>query len=135
VITADLAVLDELREDLTVRLVLLGGVLRRGAARLAGSLTQLGLEQLNADLLMLSCTGVRSSGRVVDDVAVEVPVKRAMIEAADQVVLLAGEAQMPGTGSFRVCSLQDVAVLVTTAGADPATTERCRAGGTRVVLG
>src|SRR5690348_11141825 len=80
VITSNLAVIDELRHDDTVRVVMLGGVLRRNYRTLVGSLTEQALAQVNADLVLLTCTGVRDNGRVVDDMAVEAPIKKAMID-------------------------------------------------------
>lgn len=134
VITSNLAVLDELRNDEAVRVVLLGGVLRRNFQTLVGSLTVAALAQVSADIAFLSCTGVRANGRVVDNMAVEVPVKQALVDAADRVVLLATDRKFPGTGSFRVCSLADVDVLVTNAAADPVTVAICREAGRKVVL-
>ncbi|MFD0443169.1 MULTISPECIES: DeoR/GlpR family DNA-binding transcription regulator [Streptomyces violaceusniger group] len=133
VITSNVAVLDELRDDDTVRLVMLGGVLRRNYQSMVGSLTEAALRQISADLLFLSCTGVRASGHVVDNMAVEAPIKQAMIEVADSVVLVATESKFPGTGSLRLCSLSDVDVLVTTAGADPQTLEVFRQAGGKVI--
>jgi len=104
-------VLDELRDDDAVRLVLVGGVLRRNHQSVVGTLTESGLRQVSADLAFLSCTGVRANGHVVDDMAVEAPIKQAMVESAPRVVLIAGEAQFPGTGSLRLCSLADIDVL------------------------
>jgi DeoR/GlpR family transcriptional regulator of sugar metabolism len=132
VITSNLAVLDELRDDPQARLVLLGGVLRANFQTLVGPLALAALGQVSADLVFLSCTGVRSSGHVVDNMAVEAPIKQAMIEAADRVVLLAHEGKFPGNGSLRLCSLSDVDVLVTTAGADRDVTELCRQAGGKV---
>ncbi|MEV0665578.1 DeoR/GlpR family DNA-binding transcription regulator [Actinomadura luteofluorescens] len=134
VITANLAVLDELRDDDAVRLCLLGGVVRRNYLSLVGSLTETALRQVRADLVFLSCTGVRPDGHVMDDMEVETPIKQAMLESADHVVLVAGEAKFPGTGSLRVCSLDRVDALVTTAGADPRTLEVCREAGGKVYI-
>lgn len=134
VITSNIAVLDELRDDDTVRLVLLGGVLRRNYRSLVGSLTESALAQVSADLLLLSCTGVRTSGHVVDNMAVEAPIKQSMIAAADRVALLATEAKFPGTGALRLCSLSDVDHVVTTPGANPNTLELCRRAGGQVVI-
>ncbi|MEU6510076.1 DeoR/GlpR family DNA-binding transcription regulator [Streptomyces sp. NPDC046942] len=134
VITSSLAVLDELRHDDAVRLVMLGGVLRRNYQSLVGSLTEHALRQVSADLLFLSCTGVRPSGHVVDNMAVEAPLKQAMIETAGRVVLVAAESKFPGSGSLRVCSLSDIDVLITTSGADPGTLQLCRAAGGKVMV-
>jgi len=134
VITANLAVLDVLRDDTAVRLVMLGGVLRRNYRTLVGSLTESALGQVSADLLLLSCTGVRPSGHVVDNMAVEAPIKQLMIGAAARVVLLATEAKFPGTGALRLCAVSDLDGLVTTAGADPDTLDLCRRSGGEVMI-
>jgi DeoR/GlpR family transcriptional regulator of sugar metabolism len=134
VITSNLAVFDELRDDEAVRLVLLGGVVRRNYRTLVGSLTQLALGQVSADLVFLSCTGVRANGHVVDNMAVEAPVKQSMIAASDRVVLLASEAKFPGTGALRLCSLTDIDALITTTGAPNDTLALCRNAGGEVTV-
>ena len=133
-ITSNLAVFDELRDDPAVRLVLLGGVVRRNYRTLVGSLTELALTQVSADLLFLSCTGVRASGHVVDNMAVEAPIKQSMIAAAVKVVLLADKNKFPGSGALRLCSLTDVDVLITTEGAPEETLARCRNAGGEVTI-
>ena len=134
VITSNLAVLDELRDDSTVRLVMLGGVFRRNYRSFVGSLTQSALTQVSVDLLFLSCTGVRPSGHVVDNMAVEAPIKEAMIASADRIVLLATETKFPGTGALRLCTLSEVDTVVTTAGANPKTLDMCRRAGGEVLI-
>jgi DeoR/GlpR family transcriptional regulator of sugar metabolism len=134
IITSNVAVLDELRDDDAVRLVMLGGVLRRNYHTLVGSLTELALSQVSADLVFLSCTGVRPSGHIVDNMAVEAPIKQSMIAAADRVVLLASEQKFPGTGALRLCSIKDVDVLITTEGAHQETVNICREAGGEVIV-
>jgi DeoR/GlpR family transcriptional regulator of sugar metabolism len=134
VVTSNLAVFDVLRDDDAVRVVLLGGVVRRNYHTLVGSLAQSALSQISADVVFLSCTGVRANGHVVDNMAVEAPIKQAMIAASSRVVLLATEAKFPGTGALRLCSLADVDVLVTTAGAPEETVALCRNAGREVIV-
>ncbi|MGL3200286.1 MULTISPECIES: DeoR family transcriptional regulator [Curtobacterium] len=133
VITTNLAVFDVLRDDDAVRLVLLGGVVRRNYRTLVGSLAEAALEQVSADVLFLSCTGVRANGHVVDNMAVEAPIKQSMIAAAERVVLLASEAKFPGTGALRLCSLTDVDTLITTTGAPDDTLAHSRNAGGEVI--
>lgn len=134
VVTSSLAVFDELRDDEAVRLVLLGGVVRRNYRTLVGSLAELGLSQISADIVFLSCTGVRANGHVVDNMAVEAPIKQSMIAASDKVVLLASEAKFPGSGALRLCSLTEVDALVTTTGAPEETLALCRNAGGEVTI-
>ncbi|HEX8864130.1 MAG TPA: DeoR/GlpR family DNA-binding transcription regulator [Lentzea sp.] len=133
VITSNLAVFDELRDDADVELVLLGGMVRRRYHSLVGFLTEDNLRQVHAGRLFLGTSGVRGDGAVMDTTLVEVPLKRAMIKAADQVVLVADGGKFPGVGVARVCGPDDLDVVVTTASADPATRLALEEAGVDVV--
>ncbi|GAA2010520.1 DeoR/GlpR transcriptional regulator [Nakamurella flavida] len=134
IITSNIAVLDEVRDDPVVNLVLLGGVLRRNYRSLVGSLTELALSRISADQMFLSCTGIRPTGHVVDNMAVEAPLKQSMIDAAGSVVLLAPVDKFPGTGALRLCSLTDIDVVITGSGAPATTLDLCREAGGKVIL-
>ena len=133
IITSNLAVLDEVRGDDAVELVLLGGVLRRNQQSLVGPLAEQVLGQLSADVMFLSCTGVRG-GRVLDNMAVEAPIKQAMIAASQRIVLLASELKFPGSGALRLCSLDEVDVLITTPGTPEEEISERREGGGKVIV-
>ncbi|PZG03233.1 DeoR/GlpR family DNA-binding transcription regulator [Nonomuraea aridisoli] len=135
VVTSSLAVLDVLRADTEVELLLLGGMLRRPYHSLVGVLTEAALGQVVADRAFLGASGVRPDGQLVDTTLAEVPLKRAMLTAARQVVLLADRHKFPGTGALRVCGPEDVDVIVTNEGADPATLRACAAAGAEILLG
>ncbi|MEW9550352.1 DeoR/GlpR family DNA-binding transcription regulator [Nonomuraea sp. NPDC050783] len=135
VVTSSLAVLDVLRCDPEVELLLLGGMVRRPYHSLIGVLTEAALKQVVADRVFLGVSGVRPDGQLVDTTLAEVPLKRAMIAAAGQVVLLVDRHKFPGTGALRVCGPEDVDVVVTNDGADPATLRRLAAAGAEVLLG
>lgn len=133
VITSNLAVFDELRDDEAVELVLLGGMVRRAYHSLVGYLTEDNLRQVHASRLFLGTSGVRGDGAVMDTTVVEVPVKRAMIKAADQVVLMADGGKFPGVGMARVCGPEILNVVVTTSSADPATRRTLTDAGVDVI--
>lgn len=133
VITSNLAVYEELAADPAVQLVLLGGLVRRNYRSLVGFLTEDCVRQVHAERLFLGASGVRADGRVMDTTVIEVPVKRAMIAAADQVVLLADAAKFPGGGFARVCGSEDVDAVVTNASADRCALDRLRELGVEVL--
>jgi len=133
VITSSLAVFEELQDEETIQLVLLGGVLRRDYRSLVGFLTEDNLRQVHADRLFLGTSGVRPDGEVMDTTVVEVPVKRAMIAASDHVVLVADVGKFPGTGMSRVCVPQELNTVVTNAPADEKTTAALREAGVEVI--
>ncbi|MFJ5533516.1 DeoR/GlpR family DNA-binding transcription regulator [Streptomyces sp. NPDC093261] len=134
VITGNLVVYEELADDEGIELVLLRGMVRREHRFLVGFLTEDHLRRLHADWLFLGTSGVRPGGQVMDTTVVEVPVKRAMIKAADKVVLLADSAKFPGTGMAKVCGPGDLDVVVTNAPVDPATRSSLEEAGVEVVV-
>ncbi|NNG36846.1 DeoR/GlpR family DNA-binding transcription regulator [Nakamurella aerolata] len=132
VVTNSLAVLDELRDDESVELILLGGLVRRAYRSMVGVLTEDALRQLRVDQAFIGTSGVDTAGQVLDSTFVEVPAKRALVAAAREVVLVADGNKLPGTGTLRVLDVRDVQVLVTTASADPAILALCRELGVEV---
>jgi DeoR/GlpR family transcriptional regulator of sugar metabolism len=134
VVTASLAVLDVLRDDPAVELLLLGGMVRRHYHSLVGSLTEDNLREVRGNHVFLGASGVRGDGTVLDTTMVEVPVKRALLKAADHSVLLVDRHKFPGTGSLRVCGAGEVDTVVTNEGAAPDTIATCREAGTEVLF-
>jgi DeoR/GlpR family transcriptional regulator of sugar metabolism len=133
VITSNLAVYEELVNERDIQLVMLGGVVRRDYRSLVGFLTEDNLRQLRADRLFLGTSGVRPDGQVLDTTSVEVPVKRAMIAASEQVVLVADAGKFPGTGMARVCGPESLDMVVTNAPTDAATSAALRDAGVEVI--
>ncbi|UYM07866.1 DeoR/GlpR family DNA-binding transcription regulator [Solicola gregarius] len=133
VMTTSLAVFEELQHDPNVELMMLGGVVRRSYRSLVGFLAEESLKQVRADRAFLGTSGVRRDGSVTDTTVVEVPVKRGMIAAADQVVLAADAGKFPGTGKALVCAPTDIDVAVTNQGADAITLSTLADVGVEVV--
>lgn len=134
VITSSIAVLDELRNDGDIELILLGGVLRRSYQSLVGSLTEDALSQLRATTSFLGTSGIQSDGTVMDSTGIEVPVKRAILSASPRTVLLADETKFPGSGILSVCPPARIHTLVTSADAQHATLEEFRQAGSTVIV-
>lgn len=134
VITSSIAVLDELRTDNDIELILLGGVLRRSYHSLVGSLTEGALSQLRATICFLGTSGIQADGTVMDSTGIEVPVKRAILASSPRTVLVADETKFPGTGILSVCTPSSINTLVTSVDADSATLEVFRQAGSDVIL-
>lgn len=114
-ITTNLAVLDELRADTAIDLVLPGGLVRRNYRSTVGVLAEDALRQLNADVAFLGTSGVDQDYSVWDTTMIEVPIKRAMIHAAAWVVLLADAEKFSMNGVVRICGPEDVDQIITDA--------------------
>jgi len=115
VVTASLAVVDELRDDRSIELVVLGGLLRPSYLSLVGSITLDVISRLNADISFIGTSGVRADGTVLDSTGTEVPIKHAIMERSERRCLVASTDKFPGSGLLPVCGVDDFTDIVTTA--------------------
>jgi DeoR/GlpR family transcriptional regulator of sugar metabolism len=113
VITSNLAVLEELATDPEIELILPGGVVRRNYRSLIGVLAEDTLRQLRADIAFLGASAVTQGLSVMDTTMVEVPIKRAMLGAADRTVLCVDGAKFAMGGVVRVCDATALDTIVT----------------------
>ncbi|WP_461060893.1 DeoR/GlpR family DNA-binding transcription regulator [Streptomyces pseudoechinosporeus] len=133
VITNNLVVYEELVQDESIELMLLGGMVIRESRMTDGFMAEDNLRHVQADWLFMGACGVRSGGQVMDTTAGEVPARRAMIAAGEKVVLLADRSKFPGTGMVKICGPEDLDVVVTNASSDAATCTALEEAGVRVV--
>lgn len=133
VVTASLAVVDELRDDPVVELVVLGGVLRRSYHSLVGSLPEQALGQITADIGFLGTSGVRDDGSVLDSTSIEVPVKRSILTASERRVLVADDDKFPGSGVLAVCGPERITTLVTSPTSSSPGLDALSSSGTEVI--
>jgi len=133
VLTSSLAVVDQLADDDEIELIVLGGVVRRNYRSMVGILTEQALSQLRAHICFMGTSGLRRDGYVMDSTGIEVPVKRAMIDASERTVVLADRSKYPGGGLLSVCSADAIATLITNDDADPRTLDVFRTAGVEVI--
>jgi len=133
VITSSLAVIDELRDDDAVELIVLGGAVRKNYNSMIGTLTEQALAQIRATTCFLGTSGIRADGTISDTTGMEVPVKRAMIKSSQRTVVLADSSKFPGVGVLSVCGPELISVIVTNDDADASTVEVLRTAGVEVM--
>jgi DeoR/GlpR family transcriptional regulator of sugar metabolism len=133
VITNNLAAYEELAQDESIELMLLGGMVIRESRCMDGFMTENHLRHLHADWLFMGACGIRSGGQVMDTTVTEVPARRAMITASDKVVLLADNGKFPGTGMVKICDPADLDVVVTNASSDAGTCTALEEAGVKLI--
>jgi DeoR/GlpR family transcriptional regulator of sugar metabolism len=134
VVTSNLAVYEELLPEPDVEIVLLGGVVRRNYRSLVGFLAEETLRQLRVDRLFLGASALHPDLSVMDDTMAEVPVKRGMLAAAADVVLLVDADKFTGRGMARVCGADALDTLITDERAPREAVERLETAGVQVVI-
>lgn len=133
VVTSSLAVFEQLQADRHVQLVLLAGTYEHAYRSLVGHLTVDSLRQLRADHTFLGASGVDHRGDVRDTTIDQVPIKRAMMDIAEQTTLLVDGSKFPGCGSAFVCSSADLDRVITDDTVSPDIADVLTSHGTEVM--
>jgi DeoR/GlpR family transcriptional regulator of sugar metabolism len=134
VVTSSLAAYEELVGDPAIELLLPGGVVRRNYRSLVGVIAEDSLRKIRADILFLGTSAVDAELGVWDTTMIEVPIKRAMIEAADRVVLLADAEKFSMTGLVWITGASSLDQIVTDGPVPAACEPAIEASGVEVTL-
>lgn len=113
VVTNDLYVAMYLADLPRIQLVITGGVLTQSQYTLVGALAEGALSGLHADHLFLGADAIHHEFGVSNTSLVEVPVKRAMISAAREVVVVADSSKFEHRSLAPICTLDEVDVIIT----------------------
>lgn len=100
--------------------IMTGGVIRPTTFGASGELAAATLRQLHVDQTFLAIHSVSAEGGLTYPLLDEVEAKRAMIDAAREVILLADHSKFGRRALVRVAELSAVQRIVTTPGVDPA---------------
>ena len=120
VVTHSLPALDILAERSGVTVIGLGGVFHASTRSFSGPDTRAAIANLRLHTLFLAASGLSDSG-VYCSTPFDAETKRALIEIADRVVLLADSSKFRRTAPVFVCDLDAVDVIVTDSGIDAET--------------
>jgi DeoR/GlpR family transcriptional regulator of sugar metabolism len=134
VITSSLPVIHELGAWRSIHLLFLGGVYLPQWQVTVGPQTIANLASLHADKLFLGADGMTLSHGITTANVLEAEVDRAMIRAADEVILVADSSKCGGIGLTTILPLERVNKLITDEGAPASFVSALRDAGTEVIL-
>lgn len=115
-----------------VRTIVLGGVARRESYELHGPLAERALAELRLDDLVLGVNAISADGGAQCRHLDEAGVTAEMVRRCGRVIVVATGDKLERTALARICGIEQVRVLVTDTGADPAAVTAIRAAGVRV---
>jgi DeoR family fructose operon transcriptional repressor len=124
----------ELMDNPNVTVVLTGGVVRRATFGAAGDMAVSNLGALRVDQTFLAITGVSIEGGLTYPAFEEAAVKRAMIAASSEVILIADHTKFSHDTMVRVAPLEVVSKIVTSPGLDPRVEAHLRDIGVEVII-
>jgi DeoR family transcriptional regulator, fructose operon transcriptional repressor len=113
VITNNIPISTDLARFPKLTTILLGGELKHQELCTVGSMVKQGLSILSVDKVFLSASGFSVRSGVTDADMREVEVKQAMMQAANEVILVADSSKFGKAQLVKICSLQAVKKIVT----------------------
>lgn len=124
----------ELAKNPKIRTVLLGGTLRNAELSLIGGMTRDLLGSFNADKAFIGIGGLSTDRGITDFNMDEVEVKKAMIETAKEIIVLADHTKIERVAPIGVCTLGAVGKLVVDDGIDEKQLNLLRSQGMNVII-
>jgi DeoR/GlpR family transcriptional regulator of sugar metabolism len=134
VVTNGNSIIGALAERSDITLISTGGQLRWESQSYVGPLTLRAIRSINANIAFLSITALSfSKGLTTRDMDVA-EVKRAMMNAAERIVLVMDSSKLHKHTLTTVAALRDIHILVTDSGISPDDWNRIESEGVKVVI-
>ena len=126
VVTNDFGVLAELAAKTRIRVVVLGGSLRRKNLAFYGAQTEAAIAGLSVDKLFLGVDGLHAEKGVTTHYEREASLNRMMAEVAQQVIAVTDSSKFGRMCLHKIIDLDELDVLITDTGADESALEAVR---------
>jgi len=132
VLTNSLHIANILASHPTIRLIIIGGILRPGELSMVGGLAEQGYREFFVDKLFVGVGGLSVEAGLTEYSLEDALVKRAMIKNAKERFVVADASKLNRVAFAHVAALSDVHALITDIGADTAIIHRIQESGIRV---
>ena len=113
IVTNDLNIAVLVASNPNLYLICTGGTARANVFALQGAQVESFIKELRVDTTFLAADSIHTDGGIGNVNIDEVAIKRAMVSAASQVILLADSSKFNVIGFANVCNLADIDVLIT----------------------
>ena len=134
VVTPSLHIANLLTEQPGIRLILTGGILRRGELSLVGNLAEQAFRDFFVDKLFLGVGGIDFQSGLSEFNLEDSRVKKAMLSGAKEIIVLADASKFGQVAFASIAPLKMVSRVVTDRSLDPAMLTRLQAEKIEVVL-
>jgi DeoR family transcriptional regulator, aga operon transcriptional repressor len=134
VVTNALNIAAELALRPNIRLVVTGGIARPASFELVGPVAERTIDEFNVDIAFVGVDGVSVRAGCTTHNDWESLTNAALVRRAAQVVVVADSSKLGQVKFARICSIDEIDVLITDSGADRAEVEAIGAAGVSVRL-
>lgn len=119
--------------DKCKEVILTGGKIRQGELSLSGTLAEENISNFNIDKAIIGAAGITDEG-ISDFIADEAGLRREIIRNAKNVIVLADYAKFGVSAMCRVCSLNEIDMLITDSKAPKEILKKIEKKGVKVII-
>jgi len=134
VVTHDLNIAVKLAANPNINLICTGGIARANVFTLQGPQVADFIRTLRVDKSFIGADAIHADGTIGNVNIEEVPIKQALIQAANQVILLTDSSKFEVTGFAKVCDIGEVDYLITDDGIPQSFINYCEDHQVRVLV-
>ncbi len=134
VITPAAKVTLELSNRANIELIQLGGAGRPKSAAVVGPVAEMALQMMSCNLLFMGVDGIDLGFGLSTTNFNEASLSAKMVEAAEQVIVLADSSKFNRRGLAKICNLDQIDYIVTDAGVPDKILKKLQEFGVRVVV-
>lgn len=134
VVTNDLVIAHEMSKEPSNSVLFIGGMVRPRIFSTVGSYAEEMLKQLSVDKTFLGADAIHLNKGLLNSNLEEVPIKRLMINAAQEVILVADHTKFSKLGLGFVCDLSAISTVVTDKQVPPEAVAELKSRGISVYL-
>lgn len=113
VITNSMKVVEEFQDSKWVKVICIGGGLRKRTRSFVGIQALEQLENLHANKAIISCTSVHKKFGATDDSEREAEIRKKMINHSEEIYLIADGTKFDTLESHRICNFTEIDKLIT----------------------
>jgi DeoR/GlpR family transcriptional regulator of sugar metabolism len=113
VITNDIKIAYELSPKSNVKLFVTGGMLRNNVFTLVGSDAESYLRRLHVNKTFLGADAIHLDSHVTNNAMEDAEIKKLMIQAAEQVILVSDHSKFNKKCFLDICSFNDIDIVIT----------------------
>ncbi|TDX45305.1 DeoR/GlpR family DNA-binding transcription regulator [Orenia marismortui] len=95
------------------QIILTGGILKKKTLAMVGPIAELNLRNLNPDKVFLGANGITLSDGLTTPDLVEANTKKAMLERAKEVIILADHSKFGETAFVKIAEIKDIDTIIT----------------------
>lgn len=134
VVTHDLKIAVKLATNPNINLICSGGIARANVYTLQGTQVVDFIRTLRVDKSFIGADAIHPDGTISNVNIEEVPIKQAMIRAANQVILLTDSSKFGITGFAKVCDVSELDYIITDKGIPEEFLQNFRDKGVKVLV-